>query len=77
MDVLHGCGTCIAKAQLRNDCVVTVLSGRLVVVDLDQDEQSSRRCGFGPSAPLWLIQGARPVHIVQPRLDWQDYVKTR
>jgi hypothetical protein len=23
--------------------------------------------------PLRLIQGARPVHSVQPRLEWQDY----
>jgi hypothetical protein len=43
MDVLHvDCGTCIARGEACNDCVVTVLLGAPGgVVDLDQDERAA------------------------------------
>jgi hypothetical protein len=45
------------------------------VVDLDQDEQAALEAlaDSGLVPPLRLIRGARPVHSVQPRLEWQDY----
>ncbi len=77
MDVLHvDCGTCIARGGACSDCVVTVLLGASGgVVDLDQDERAALEAlaDSGLVPPLRLIQGARPVHSVQPRLEWQDY----
>jgi hypothetical protein len=77
MDVLHvDCGTCIARGDACNDCVVTVLLGAPGgVVDLDQDERAALEAlaDSGLVPPLRLIQGARPVRSVQPHLDWQDY----
>ncbi|HEY6683638.1 MAG TPA: hypothetical protein VI030_11725 [Propionibacteriaceae bacterium] len=45
------------------------------VVDLDRDEQAALEAlaDSGLVPPLRLIQGARPVRSVQPRLEWQDY----
>ena len=77
MDVLHvDCGTCIARGAACSDCVVTALLGASGgVVDLDQDEQAALEAlaDSGLVPPLRLIRGARPVHSVQPRLEWQDY----
>ncbi len=77
MDVLHvDCGTCIARGAACSDCVVTVLLGASGgVVDLDQDEQAALEAlaDSGLVPPLRLIRGARPVHSVQPRLEWHDY----
>ena len=77
MDVLHvDCGTCIARGAACSDCVVTVLLGASGgVFDLDQDEQAALEAlaDSGLVPPLRLIRGARPVHSVQPRPEWQDY----
>jgi hypothetical protein len=77
MDVLHvDCGTCIARGAACSDCVVTVLLGAPGgVVDLDQDERAALEAlaDSGLVPPLRLIQGARPVHSVRPRLEWHDY----
>jgi hypothetical protein len=82
MDVLHvDCDTCIAKGAACQDCVVSVLLGssgesaRAGVLDLDADEQAAldALADSGLVPPLRLIQGARPVHGVQARLEWQDY----
>ena len=77
MDALHvDCGTCIARGAACSDCVVSVLLGASGgVVDLDRDEQAALEAlaDSGLVPPLRLIQGARPVRSVQPRLEWQDY----